>query len=130
MYEYTLIFCGTKAHVNADALSRLPLPVELATIETLPELVLLTEHLNDSPVTAKDVRSLTRKDPKFARVQQFLMHGWPSHCDSELDPFTSKRLELSFMMDVFYGESELSFPGVEEMLCCKNCMTDIQECPR
>ena len=73
----------------------MPLPVELATIETLQELVLLTEHLNDSPVTAKDVRSWTRKDTKLARVQQFLMHGWPSHCDSELDPFTSKRLELS-----------------------------------
>ena len=62
MYEYILIFRGTKAHANADALSRLPLPVEPATIETLPELVLLTEHLNDSPVTAKDVRSWTRKD--------------------------------------------------------------------
>ena len=69
--------------------------MEPATIETLPELVLLTEHLNDSPVTAKDVRSWTRKDLKLARVQQFLMHGWPSHCDSRLDPFTSKRLELS-----------------------------------
>ena len=91
-----MIFHGTKAHANADALSRLPLPVEPATIETLPELVLLTEHLNDSPVTAKDVRSWTRKDPKLAHVQQFLMHGWPSHCDSELDPFTPKRLELSF----------------------------------
>ena len=94
-YEYTLIFCGTKAHANADVLSRLPLPVEPATIETLPELVLLTEHLNDSLVTAKDVGSWTKKDPKLARVQQFLMHGWPSHCDSELDPFTSKMLKLS-----------------------------------
>ena len=95
MYEYTLIFRGTKAHANADALTRLPLSVEPATIETLPELVLLTEHLNDSPVTAKGVHSWTRKDPKLARVQQFLMHGWPSHSDSELDLFTSKRLELS-----------------------------------
>ena len=94
-YEDTLILRGTKAHANADALSRLPLPVEPATTETLPELVLLTERLNGSPVTAKDVRSWTRKDLKLARVQQFLMHGWPSHCDSELDPFTSKRLELS-----------------------------------
>ena len=96
MYEYALIFRGTKAHANADALSRLPLSMEPATIETIPELVLLTEHLNDSPVTVKDVRSWIRKDPKLAHVQQFLMHGWPSHCDSELDPFTSKRLELSF----------------------------------
>ena len=59
------------------------------------ELILLTEHLNNSPVTVKDVRSWTKKDPKLARVQQFLMHGWPNHCDAELDPFTSKRLELS-----------------------------------
>ena len=61
MYEYALIFHGTKAHANTDALSRLPLPVEPETIETLPELVLLTEHLNNSPVTAKDVRSWKEK---------------------------------------------------------------------
>ena len=71
VYKYTLIFHGTKAHANADALSRLPLPVESATIETLPELVLLTEHLKDSPVMTKDIHSWTRKDPKLANVQQF-----------------------------------------------------------
>ena len=43
-YEYTLVFQDTKAHANTDALSRLPLHP--------PELVLLTEHLKDSPVTS------------------------------------------------------------------------------
>ena len=73
---------------------------------------------------------MDKKDPQLARIQQFLMHGWPSHCDSELDPFTSKRLELSFYDGCIYGEPELSFPGVEETMCCKNCMKDIQECSR
>ena len=36
MFEYVLKFCRTTAHTNADALSRLPLPVEPAITTTLP----------------------------------------------------------------------------------------------
>ncbi len=50
MFEYTLKF--RTAHANADALSRLPLAVEAAVTNTPPELVLLTEHLANSPVSA------------------------------------------------------------------------------
>ena len=49
-YEYNLVFRDTKAHANADALSRFPLPVEPAKVDTPPEIVLLAEHLVDSPV--------------------------------------------------------------------------------
>ena len=52
-YAYTLIFYCTKAHANTDAPSRLPLPVEPATIGTLPEHVLITEYLNNSPILQK-----------------------------------------------------------------------------
>ena len=61
-YEYTLTFRNTTAHANADALSRLPLPEEPAKITSEPELVLLAEHLDDSPVTAADIRVWTKKD--------------------------------------------------------------------
>ena len=44
-YEYTLKFRGTQLHGNADALSRLPLPVEAQEQEPIPELVLLIDHL-------------------------------------------------------------------------------------
>ena len=52
-YEYTSSICCTKAHVYTDTLSMLPLPVEPATIGTLPEHVLLTEYLNNSPILQK-----------------------------------------------------------------------------
>ena len=59
MFEYTLKFRGTKEHANADALSRLPLPVEPASVKTPPELVLLTDHLSLSqPLMHFSVRLL------------------------------------------------------------------------
>ena len=94
-YEYTLMFRNTNAHANADALSRLPLPVEPAQTETPPELVLLAEHLADSPVTADDIRVWTRRDPKLSRVMQHIQQGWPSNGDQELGNYSAKRTELS-----------------------------------
>ena len=94
-YEYTLVFRNTTAHANADALSRLPLLEEPARTVTEPELVLLSEHLDDSPVTANDIRTWTSRDPKLSKVLQYVLQGWPSEGDSELEPYSSRRLELS-----------------------------------
>ena len=54
-YEYSLVFRNTALHANADALSQLPLPEEPVTAAKEPELVLLAEHLADSPVTASNI---------------------------------------------------------------------------
>ena len=46
------------------------------------------------------------------------MHGWPSHCDSELDPLTSKRLELSSYDRCILWETRVVIPrhGKEAVL--------------
>ena len=59
MFEYTLKFRNTLAHANADALSRLPLPEKPTVSQTPPELVLLADHLANSPVTADQIRAAT-----------------------------------------------------------------------
>ena len=94
-YEYILVIHQTEAHSNADALSRLPLPTVPAEVPTPAELVLLTEHLADSPVTADQSRSWTKSDPSLAPVHQYVQQGWPDQGDPKFATFSSKRDELS-----------------------------------
>ena len=75
-YEYSLVFRNTTAHANADVLSRLPLPEEPAKVTTEPELVLLSEHLADSPVTSNDIRVWTERDTQLSKVLYYVQHGW------------------------------------------------------
>ena len=60
-----------------------------------PELVLLAEHLEESPVSANNIKAWTQRDQKLARVLQYTQQGWPSDGDPELEPYPSRRLELS-----------------------------------
>ena len=94
-YEYTIKFRKTQLHGNADALSRLPLPEKPEDVPTPAELVLLVEHLNDSPVTACQVKTWTSQDPTLATVMQYVKQGWPEKCDEKLMPYSTKRNEIS-----------------------------------
>ena len=97
MFEYTLEFRNTTAHANADALSCLPLPEVPTVTRTPPELVLLADHLANSPVSARHIRDWTHRDPQLAPILQFVQQGWPSVCaeQDQLAPFFDKKTELS-----------------------------------
>ena len=61
-----------------------------------PEVVLLIEHLDSSPVCATDIKKETSRDPVLSRILQFVLNGWPDICDSDnLKLYWSRQLELS-----------------------------------
>ena len=95
--KYTITFRGTKLHGNADALSRLPLPNSPAEVPMEPELVLLLQHLDESPVTVNDIHKWTKCDPLQAQVLQFVEQGWPHKFDSSLAPYSAHNTELSVL---------------------------------
>ena len=113
MFEYTLKFRKTEAHANADALSRLPLPVT-SPLKTGPtELVLLTQHLQDSPVSAEQIREQTAKDLILAPVVQFLKQGWPMSMEksSPLMPFFKEHSKLSLFDGCILWGSRVVIPS-------------------
>ena len=57
MYSYQIAFKPTTAHSNANGLSRLPLPEAPSEVPVPPKLVLLVEHLLDTPVKAHENRT-------------------------------------------------------------------------
>jgi len=103
-FEYFLKFRGIKEHANADAWSRLPLPI-VKKQHTPPELVLLTELLDNSPVTSKQIKAATARDKELSAIVQYLQKGWPTVCpNDELQPyFLRDNLNYPSMMVVFCG---------------------------
>ena len=122
-YEYTIRFRKTQAHGNADALSWLPLPTVPAEVPMPAELGLLTEHLEDSPVTAQHIRLWTRRDPVLSVIQNYVRHGWPDQVDSKFTAFTMKREELSLHQDCILWGNRVVIPnkGKEAVLHELHC---------
>ena len=60
-------------------------------------VILLMEHLCDSPVTAYDIQAATQKDPLLSKVLQYVSRGWPENNmgGADLSPFFTRRTELS-----------------------------------
>ncbi|CAC5387068.1 unnamed protein product [Mytilus coruscus] len=64
-YEYSIMYKEGKNNANADALSRLPLTCKTEETETeVPgEMILLTKHMDLTPVTSRQIKSWTHKVP-------------------------------------------------------------------
>ena len=78
--------------------------------EDPPELVLLMEHLADSPVTATHIASWTRRDPSLAPFIQALQQGWPEESNPSLASYFSRRSELSLFNGCILWGSRVVVP--------------------
>ena len=95
-YNYVIQFRRTDDIPNADALSRLPSPLESGPAQE--ELVLLMEP---EWLDARDMARLTSRDPALSSVLRFVRCGnWPSNGDGYLKAFRGKRHELSLSAGV------------------------------
>ena len=77
-FQYKIHFKGTKSHGNADGLSRLPRvqSEQSDDYDVDGTFVFINEQFETLPVTCKEVRQATAKDPILSRVYDMVMHGW------------------------------------------------------
>ena len=62
-----------------------------------PELVLLMEHLAESPVTADLIRTWTQKDTDLSKLLWYIQSGWPGRVDPSLSSPVLKKEELTLL---------------------------------
>ena len=76
-YNYTIRYKAGKHIGHADALSRLPRPVSHSAVTTPADLILLTEHLSSTCISAHHIKQWTSRDPVLSCVRRFIQTGWP-----------------------------------------------------
>ena len=84
-YDYSIEYKNTKAHANADSLSRLPMEGQEGDMVDSMFKISLVDGL---PLTAADIAGETVKDPILSHVYQYVLGGWPQKGVSDgLKPF-------------------------------------------
>ena len=96
--------------MEADALSRLPLPDTPLDVPLPGETVLLLQCLQQSPITATQIKSWTNRDPLLPQVQNFVLNGWPYSVSEELQPYFRRRSELSLLDGCLMWGSRIIIP--------------------
>ncbi|XP_062620753.1 uncharacterized protein K02A2.6-like [Saccostrea cucullata] len=95
-YEYRIVYKEGRNHGNADGLSRLPLKTKETDTPMPLDTSMILNHIDELPVTCKDIRLWTRRDHVLSKVLHFILNGWPDKCpEEECKPYFERRTELS-----------------------------------
>ena len=96
-HNYTIKFRPTKAHANADALSRLPL--KSTESKEMKADLFSVRQIEALPVTSVPLKRATSRDPILSKVLMYTKQGWPDRVDESLKPYWNRRTELTLEDD-------------------------------
>ncbi|CAM4584726.1 unnamed protein product [Caretta caretta] len=94
-HTYEIKYRKSTLHGNADGLSRLSLPVKHQ--DTVQKEIFYFEHVENTPITATQIKKATRVDPVLSQVMDLMMHGksrQTSPVSPDLVTYMSRRLSI------------------------------------
>ncbi|XP_024064460.2 LOW QUALITY PROTEIN: uncharacterized protein K02A2.6-like, partial [Terrapene carolina triunguis] len=94
-HTYEIKYRKSTLHGNADGLSRLPLPVKHQ--DSAQKEIFYFEQVENTPITATQIKKATRVDPLLSQVMDLVMHGKSRHTSPvspNLVTYMSRRTEL------------------------------------
>ncbi|KAI2646093.1 Transposon Ty3-I Gag-Pol polyprotein [Labeo rohita] len=92
-HQYDIKYRRSEHHANADGLSRLPLPTTHP--EPAKAEIFYFKEVDNSPVTAAQVKKHTRTDPVMSKVLDLVFRGEVGEMSPLLRPYMSRRSELT-----------------------------------
>lgn len=112
-YDYTLQYRKGSDHSNADALSRLPLPITEPSDDSTDACVLYSQALEETAISAREVAKLTQQDAILGQVKNWIAEGWPSYLPQgheQLRPYFNRRTELTVSDNLVYWGHRIVLP--------------------
>ena len=99
-YTFTIEYRETSKFGQADGLSRLPLTSkELFDVQDMGMSGVVyqiqVENLENTPVSANDVKKATDRDPILSQVRHFILSGWPKTIPEQYTPFYKHQNEMA-----------------------------------
>ena len=92
------------------------------------DVLMLSEQLSSSPITAQEIKTMTSKDPVLSKVLQFVLYGWPiSAVSEELRPYYRRREELSHFKGCVLWDPRVVVPPQPKKQFSRYSMRVIQE---
>eukprot|EP00117_Sycon_ciliatum_P016490 scpid42895/ scgid2937/ Retrovirus-related Pol polyprotein from transposon gypsy; Reverse transcriptase; Endonuclease len=111
-HQYTILYRRTQDHCNADGLSRLPVGAPTRDAGDDAVEVFYTSLTDPLPVTARQIRDSTRRDPLLSEVLRYVETGWPAACPKpSLQPYFNCRNELSLSMECLLWGNRVVVPS-------------------
>nr|XP_055038341.1 uncharacterized protein K02A2.6-like [Misgurnus anguillicaudatus] len=92
-HQYDIKYRRSESHANADGLSRLPLPTSHP--EPARAEIFYFKEVDNSPVTAAQVKKHTRSDPVMSKVLDLVLRGEVGEMSPLLRPYLTRRNELT-----------------------------------
>ncbi|XP_031347080.1 uncharacterized protein K02A2.6-like [Photinus pyralis] len=88
-YNFKIKFINSESNGNADALSRLPIEMNVRDEVDLGHILYIEENI---PINHQDIAAECKKDPVLNRIIGFCLHGWPhkDNLDKEFATFYEK----------------------------------------
>ena len=93
-YCYDITYKSSQRHSNADGLSRLPLTVDDSISDDGVTIFNICQ-IEALPLMFQDVKRATRRDRTLSQVLSFVKTGWPQQVPDDVQPYVSRRDELS-----------------------------------
>lgn len=112
-YQYKIEHKPGGENLNADALSRLPLPTPDDAPEEISEYVHSLRQLDETPVTSHELRRLTEADKVLRIVKSFILKGWPQekkHVELYMRAYVARKLELTVAHGIIFWGHRVVIP--------------------
>ncbi|XP_057298423.1 uncharacterized protein K02A2.6-like [Hydractinia symbiolongicarpus] len=109
-YSYVLEYKPGVNHANADCLSRLPLQADSSDYSNNESAIHMMD-LVQAPLTSADVKLHTSRDPVLSKVLDLISNGWKVNREIELQPYFSRKDQLSIDNQCLLWGSRVIIPS-------------------